>query len=193
MASAGHTEVSYEEMLQAIDTGLPLGTHLYNAMSSFEHRTPGAIGALLTDDRIRVGIIMDRVHLHEGALRLAYQRKGPEGLALVTDAMEAAGMADGEHELSGRRVRLENGSVRLPDGTLAGSALTMDQAGRNNVTFMGSPLEDAVRMASETPAEILGVFEKGRITPGVDADLVVLSAEGRGDHRGWRDRTPWEG
>ena len=178
VASAGHTEASYEEMLRAIDTGLPMGTHLYNAMSSFEHRAPGAVGALLTDDRVRVGIIADGVHVHEGALRLAYQRKGPEGLALVTDAMEAAGMAEGEYELSGRRVRLENGSVRLPDGTLAGSALTMDQAVRNGVTFMGSPLKDAVRMASETPADILGVFEKGRITPGADADLVVLNTEG---------------
>jgi N-acetylglucosamine-6-phosphate deacetylase len=179
VASAGHTEASYDDMLHAIDTGLTMGTHLYNAMSSFEHRAPGAVGALLTDDRVRVGIIADGVHVHKGALRLAYQRKGPEGLALVTDAMEAAGMTEGEYELSGRRVRLEDGCVRLPDGTLAGSALTMDQAVRNGVTFMGSPLEDAVRMASETPAEILGVFEKGRITPGADADLVVLSAEGR--------------
>ena len=86
-------------------------------------------------------------------------------------------MAEGEYELSGRRVRLENGSVRLPDGTLAGSALTMDQAVRNGVTFMGSSLKDAVRMASETPADILGVFEKGRIRPGSDADLVILSTE----------------
>ncbi|MFL6058601.1 MAG: N-acetylglucosamine-6-phosphate deacetylase [Rubrobacteraceae bacterium] len=178
VASAGHTEASYEEILQAIDTGLPMGTHLYNAMSSFEHRAPGAVGALLTDERVHAGIIADGVHVHEGALRLAYQRKGPEGLALVTDAMEAAGMAEGEYELSGRRVRLENGSVRLPDGTLAGSALTMDQAVRNAVQFMGAPLQDAVRMASETPAEILGMFEKGRITPGADADLVVLSTEG---------------
>jgi N-acetylglucosamine-6-phosphate deacetylase len=178
-ASAGHTEASYEDMLRAIGAGLPMGTHLYNAMSSFEHRAPGAVGALLTDDRVRVGIIADGVHVHEGrALRLAYQRKGAEGLALVTDAMEAAGMADGEYELSGRRVRLENGSVRLPDGTLVGSALTMDQAVRNGVKLMSIPLKDAVRMASETPADILGLFEKGKITPGADADLVVLSTEG---------------
>jgi N-acetylglucosamine-6-phosphate deacetylase len=101
-------------MLQAIDTGLPLGTRLYNAMSSFEHRTPGVVGALLTDDRIRADIIVDGVHLHEGALRLAYQRKGSEGLAVVTDAMEAAGMADGEYELSGRRVRLRTAPFASP-------------------------------------------------------------------------------
>jgi N-acetylglucosamine-6-phosphate deacetylase len=178
VASAGHTEASYEEILQAIDTGLPMGTHLYNAMSSFEHRAPGAVGALLTDERVRAGIIADGVHVHEGALRLAYQRRGPEGLALVTDAMEAAGMAEGKYELSGRRVRLEKGSVRLPDGTLAGSALTMDRAVRNAVEFMGARLQDSVRMASETPAKILSVSRKGRIKPGADADLVVLSTEG---------------
>ena len=179
VASAGHTDATYEEMLRAIDAGLPMGTHLYNAMSSFEHRAPGAVGALLTDDRVRVGIVADGVHVHEGALRLAYKQKGPGGLTLVTDAMEAAGMAEGEYELSGRKVRLENGSVRLPDGTLAGSALTMDQAVRNAVKFMGIPLEDAVRMASESPAEILSLSEKGRVVPRADADLVVLSPEGR--------------
>ena len=96
---------------------------------------------------------------------------GPEGLALVTDAIEATLMAEGEYELSGRR-------VRLPDGTLAGSALTMDQAVRNGAEFLDIPLQDAVRMASETPGEILGMLEKGRIMPGADADLVVLSTEG---------------
>ena len=178
VASIGHTDATYEETLRALDAGFSKGTHIYNAMSSFEHRAPGAVGALLTDDRVRTGIIADGVHVHEGALRLAYREKGPGGLALVTDAMEAAGMDEGEYELSGRRVRLENDAVRLPDGTLAGSALTMDQAVRNAVEFLGIPLEDAVRMASETPARILGLSEKGRVAPGADADLVVLSAEG---------------
>jgi N-acetylglucosamine-6-phosphate deacetylase len=178
VASVGHTDATYEETLRAFDAGFSKGAHLYNAMSSFEHRAPGAVGALLTDDRVRTGIIADGVHVHEGALRLAYREKGPRGLALVTDAMEAAGMAEGEYELSGRKVRLENGSVRLPDGTLAGSVLTMDQAVRNAVRFLGIPLEDGVRMASETPAEVLGLSEKGRIAPGADANLVIHSTEG---------------
>ena len=139
---------------------------------------------MLTDDRVRAGIIADGVHVHEGALRLAYREKGIEGLALVTDAMEAAGMDDGEYELSGRTVRLEGGFVRLPDGTLAGSSLTMDGAVRNAVKFLGIPLQEAVRMASETPAEILGMPEKGRIVPGADADLVIL------DHKGVSCRRP---
>lgn len=178
VASLGHTNATYEQVLRALDVGFSKATHLYNAMSPFEHRAPGTIGAVLTDDRVRAGIIADGVHAHEGALRLAYREKGIEGLALVTDAMEAAGMDDGEYELSGRTVRLENGSVCLPDGTLAGSSLTMDGAVRNAVKFLGIPLQKAVRMASETPAEILSLSEKGRLEPGADADLVVLDWKG---------------
>src|SRR5918993_1308087 len=142
VASAGHTNASYEETLQAIDAGLSMGTHLYNAMSHFEHRAPNAVGALLTD------------------------------------AMEAAGMPSGEYELSGRKVRLEDGEVRLPDGTLAGSALTMDRAVSNAVELLRVPIPEAVRMATQTPAEILGIHGKGRIVTGADADLVLLAPSG---------------
>lgn len=178
VASAGHTEAMYEEVLQAADAGLSLGTHLYNAMSPLHHRSPGAVGALLTDDRLRTGIIADGVHVHEGALRLAYRAKGTEGLALVTDATEAAGMPPGDYELGGHKVRLEDGAVRLPDGTLAGSALTMDGAVRNTVRFLGVPLAQAARMASETPATILNLDRKGRIATSYDADFTILDPEG---------------
>lgn len=178
VASIGHTDATYEEISHAIDAGFSKATHLYNAMSPLQHRAPGTVGAVLTDDRLRAGIIADGVHVHEGALRLAYKAKGTEGLALVTDAMEAAGMGDGEYKLSGRWVRLEGGSVRLPDGTLAGSALTMDTAVRNAVTYLGIPLHEAVRMASQTPAEILDMPAKGRISPGADADFTLLDHDG---------------
>jgi N-acetylglucosamine-6-phosphate deacetylase len=177
--SAGHTDATFEEILRALDSGLGMGTHLFNAMSPFAHRAPGTVGAILADDRVRAGIIVDGVHSHEGALRVAYRQKGPEGLALVTDAMEAAGMPSGEYELSGRKVRLDGGAVRLPDGTLAGSALTMDIAVHNAERMLHIPLHDALRMATQTPAEILGMPGKGRIVPGADADLVVLGQEGR--------------
>ena len=180
LASAGHTDASYEEVLRAVEeAGLSAATHLYNAMSPLSHRAPGVVGAVLDDDRVRPGIIADGVHVHEGALRVAYRQKGPEGLALVTDAMEAAGMSPGEYELSGRKVRLEDGAVRLPDGTLAGSALTMDQAVLNAVELMRASLEDAVRMATETPASMLRMPEKGRIARGADADLVVMGDDGK--------------
>lgn len=178
VASAGHTDATYEEVVRALDAGLSMGTHLYNAMSPLQHRAPGAAGALLTDDRARAGIIADGVHVHEGALRVAYRVKGARGLALVTDAMEAAGMPPGAYELSGRLVRLQDGAVRLPDGTLAGSALTMDQAVRNAVDFLGVSLEEAVGMATETPADILGLMNKGRIKVGADADLTLLARDG---------------
>ena len=178
VASAGHTDASYEEVLRTADVGLSMGTHLYNAMSPLKHRAPGAVGALLTEDRLRAGIIADGVHVHRGALRVAYRQKGSEGLALVTDAMEAAGMLPGEYELSGRKVRLEDGAVRLPDGTLAGSALTMDRAVCNVVELLSIPFQDAIRMATETPAAILGMTGKGKIVPGADADLTVLTPDG---------------
>lgn len=177
VASAGHTDAAYEELRRALDAGLRMGTHLFNAMSPLQHRAPGAVGALLADDRARVGIIADGVHVHEGALQVAYRGKGSRGLALVTDAMEAAGMPDGEYELSGRLVRLQDGAVRLPDGTLAGSALTMDQAVRNAEDFLGVSLEEAVRMATQTPADILGLADRGRIAVGADADLTLLARD----------------
>ena len=176
--SAGHTDATYEELTHAVDEGLRTGTHLYNAMSPLEHRAPGAVGALLSDNRTRVGIIADGVHVHEAALQIAYRQKGPDALALVTDAMEAAGMPDGEYELGGRKVRLEAGAVRLPDGSLAGSALTMDAALRNAIRLLDIPLHEALRMITSTPAAVLGLPAKGRISLGADADLVVLSAEG---------------
>ena len=178
VASAGHTEATYEEITRAAEVGLSLGTHLYNAMRPLAHREPGAVGALLTDDRLRVGIIADGVHVHEAALRLAYRAKGSEGLVLVTDAMAAAGMTPGDYELGGRRVHLEDGAVRLPDGTLAGSALTMDEAVRNAAEFLDISLTEAVRMASEVPASALNLEGKGRIAAGCDADFVLLDARG---------------
>lgn len=178
VASAGHTEATYEEVLAAVDAGLELGTHLYNAMSAMGHRAPGAVGALLASERVRVGVVPDGVHVHKGALRVAYRIKGPENLFLVTDAMAAAGMPPGDYELGGRRVRLDDGAVRLPDGTLAGSALTMDLAVRNVAKLLGIPTRDAVRMATETPADVLGMRGKGRIVPGADADLALLAPDG---------------
>jgi N-acetylglucosamine-6-phosphate deacetylase len=177
-ASAGHTEATYDEVARAADAGLRLGTHLYNAMRPLAHREPGTVGALLTHDRIRTGIIADGVHVHEAAIRLAHRAKGSEGLILVTDATEAAGMPPGDYELGGRKVRLEDGAVRLPDGTLAGSALTMDEAVRNAIRFLGVSLTQAARMAAETPAAALNLDGKGKIAVGCDADFVLLDEEG---------------
>ena len=111
-------------------------------------------------------------------MRVAYRAKGADGLALVTDAMEAAGMPDGVYELSGRRVTVAHGAARLDDGTLAGAAVTMDEAVRRAAGFLGVSLEEAIRMATRTPARALGLDRIGQIAPGSDADLVVLGPDG---------------
>ena len=147
-------------------------------MRGLGHREPGAAGALLSDRRLRTGIIADGIHVHPAALRIAHRAKGAEGLVLVTDAMQAAGMPDGVYELSGRRVSVADGAARLDDGTLAGATVTMDEAVRRAAAFLEVDLETAVRMATRTPAEALGLDRIGRIVPGAEADLVLLGPDG---------------
>jgi N-acetylglucosamine-6-phosphate deacetylase len=178
VASAGHTEATYDEVVRAADAGLTLGTHLFNAMSPLGHREPGPAGALLSDERLRTGIIADGIHVHPAALRIAHRAKGTEGLVLVTDAMQAAGMPGGTYALSGRRVNVADGAARLDDGTLAGATATMDEVIRRAQGFLGLSLEETIRMATRTPAQALGLDRVGQIAPGAEADLVVLGADG---------------
>ncbi|HEY7414487.1 MAG TPA: N-acetylglucosamine-6-phosphate deacetylase [Ktedonobacteraceae bacterium] len=175
----GHTMATYEQALHAIDGGARHSTHLFNAMPSLGHREPGSAGALLTDHRATVEMIADGIHLHPAMLRLIFACRGVREVALITDAVAAAGLPDGEHEFINRKVRIAHGSVRLADGTLAGSGLTLDRAVRNMVAFTGMNWAEAIRMASLTPAEITGVAErKGKVAPGMDADLIALDEQG---------------
>jgi len=175
----GHTAAIYERVIRAIDGGARHSTHLFNAMSRLDHRQPGTAGALLTDTRATVEVITDGIHLHPAILRLALAARGPRDVALITDAVVAAGLPDGEYEFINRTVRVANGSVRLVDGTLAGSVLTLDRAIRNMVALAGTSWSDAIRMATLTPATITNVSNrKGKVAPGMDADLVVLDEQG---------------
>ncbi len=175
----GHTAATYEQAIHAIDGGARHSTHLFNAMSGLENRLPGVPGALLTDSRATVEVIADGIHLHPAMLKLVVACRGPRNVALITDAVAAAGLPDGEYEFIKRQVKVIDGSVRLANGTLAGSALTLDRAVRNMVEFVGMRWADAIRMASLTPAEITGVSNwKGKVAPGMDADLVVLDEQG---------------
>lgn len=175
----GHTAATYEQAIHAIDGGARHSTHLFNAMSSLEHRSPGVPGALLTEQRATVEVIADGIHLHPAILKLVFACRGPRDVALITDAVAAAGLPDGEYEFVRRKVKVTDGSVRLANGTLAGSALTLDRAVRNMVALAGMGWADAIRMASLTPAEITGVSDrKGKVAPGMDADLVVLDEQG---------------
>jgi N-acetylglucosamine-6-phosphate deacetylase len=177
IVSLGHTRATYEELSRGIDAGARMVTHLFNAMTPFHHRAPGALGAALVDDRITVGLVPDGVHSHPAALQLALRAKGAERIAIVTDAMSAAGMPPGTYELAGKKVLVDATSARLEDGTLAGSILTLDEAVRRMVRLAEASALDALRMASEVPARLLGLRDKGRIAVGCDADLVVLDSD----------------
>lgn len=175
----GHTAATYDQALHAIDGGARHSTHLFNAMSRLDHRQPGPAGALLTDLRVTVEMIADGIHLHPAVLKLAVAARGPRDVALITDAVVAAGLPDGEYEFINRTVHVTGGSVHLADGTLAGSALTLDRAVRNMVALAGVSWSDAIRMATLTPASITGISKrKGRVALGMDADLVVLDEQG---------------
>lgn len=173
VVSAGHSQASALRASLAFSSGVTAVTHLFNAMSGSEHRAPGLAAAALAGDVV-CGLIVDGVHVDPVLVRIAYRAKGWRQLALVTDAMMAAGVGDGDYYLGGSVVRVHDGEARLPDGTLAGSTLTLDQAVRNMVAFAGCSPAEAVCMASATPARLLGLAHKGTLTPGADADVLIL-------------------
>ena len=169
--SLGHSSATLEEVLACVDAGARMVTHLFNGMPALHHREPGIVGAALTDDRIVAGLIADLVHVHPTAIAVAFRAK-PRRIALVTDAVAWRGARIGRIEI------VHDGTApRLPDGTLAGSSLTMDQAVRNVVDHAGIAVEDALVAASTTPAAVLGLADRGRLAPGARADLVALDPD----------------
>ena len=166
----GHTAASYEQAVEALEHGASSFTHLFNAMSVLHHRAPGAAGAALAH-ATRAEIIPDLLHVHPGAIRAAL-RAIPE-LYAVTDATAAAGMPDGDYRLGRQTVTKCLGGVRLADGTLAGSTLTMDQALRNLVAI-GLTLAEASARVSTLAAAYLGLTDRGVLREGAWADVVVL-------------------
>jgi N-acetylglucosamine-6-phosphate deacetylase len=169
----GHTLGTYEDGVAALERGAGGFTHLFNAMSGMHHRTPGTVGAALAHAQY-AEIIPDLVHVHPGAL-LAALRAIP-CLYCVTDSTAAAGMPDGEYRLGRHSVTKCLGGVRLADGTLAGSTLTMDQALRNLIA-LGLSIGDASRRVSTYAADHLGLGERGRLCEGAYADMVALDAD----------------
>jgi N-acetylglucosamine-6-phosphate deacetylase len=169
----GHTLGSYDDGVAALQHGAGGFTHLFNAMTGLHHRAPGVAGAALAHAQY-AEIIPDLLHVHPGAIRVAL--RAIPCLYCVTDSTAAAGMPDGDYRLGRHRVTKCLGGVRLPDGTLAGSTLTMDQALRNLVG-LGLPLDDASRRVSTYAADHLGLADRGRLQGGAWADLVVLDRE----------------
>ena len=170
----GHTLGSYEDGVQALARGASGFTHLFNAMTGMHHREPGMVGAALAHATYSE-IIPDLLHAHAGAIRVAL--RAIPCLYCVTDSTAAAGMPDGDYKLGRHKVTKCLGGVRLPDGTLAGSTLTMDQALRNLVDELGLDLADASRRTATHAADHLGVPDRGRLQPGAWADWVVLDRD----------------
>lgn len=173
IVSIGHSECDYDTALQAIDWGVNCLTHTYNAMPPLHHRAPGPIGAGYMK-KIYAQVICDGFHVLPPVMLATYQMFGPERMVIISDSVGSAGLPDGTYyDVSGLEVVVRKGDVvRLADGTVAGSSSTLWECVRT-ATRCGIPFDDAVRMASRTPAEMLGV-NKGVIAPGYDADLLLI-------------------
>lgn len=176
--SAGHTDADFEGIKRAVGQGVSQLTHLCNAMNGIHHRDIGAVGAAFQIGGLRAELIADGVHVVDEMLQLIYNNVGSERIILITDAMRAKGLPDGDYELGGQPVKVANGRAVLENGTLAGSVLKMDEAVRRMLDLDGVTLRDVVQMASINPAKQIGVFDrKGSITEGKDADILLVDDE----------------
>ncbi|MGN7415427.1 N-acetylglucosamine-6-phosphate deacetylase [Paenibacillus sp. SAF-068] len=179
-AALGHTDATYEEVERAVEAGLHHAVHTFNAMTPLHHRQPGAAGAVLSDPRISAEVIADGIHVHPAAISILAQLKQQDDqLVLITDAMSAAGLDDGEYKIGDLPVIVKHGEARLKDGgALAGSTLTMIRGFRYLVQEVGLSLNAASRAASLTPARLLGIDHRtGSLAQGKQADIVLLNAE----------------
>lgn len=178
VVAMAHTNATYAEAKKGIDYGATIATHLYNGMRNFSHREPGIIGAVLNDDRVFCEIIYDRIHLHDVAVDIALKMKGYNKVVLVSDAMRATGLEDGEYELGNQRVKVLNKAARLESGNLAGSTLNLREAVYNMVSFLDVPIHEAVKMASLNAAKSINVNDKlGSIEVGKKADLIFFDRD----------------
>jgi N-acetylglucosamine-6-phosphate deacetylase len=174
----GHTNATYEETLRGLEAGLRHVTHMMNAMRSFHHREPGAVGAVLMHDEFTMQIITDGVHLHPEVVAWLVRMKGPSRLSIITDGMAATGMPPGRYTYAGVEYSVKDGAARYADGTLVGTACTQLELVRRARQFAGLDLAEAVNMASLYPARILGVDgRKGSIAEGRDADLLISDSK----------------
>lgn len=173
-ASVGHSAATHEQMKSAIRWGVTRVTHTFNAQSPLKHREIGVAGTALLYDELYTELIADCVHVSVPAIKLLMKCKPKDKLILITDALRAKGLADGESELGGQKVFVKNGEARLADGTLAGSVLKMNVAIKNLTEQAGADFLDAVNCATVNPATALGYSDLGKIRTGNLADFTVL-------------------
>lgn len=180
VAALGHTDASYDEVQKAVEAGLSHGVHTFNAMTGLHHRKPGTAGAMLSDDRLSAEIIADGIHVHPAGVRILARMKQDYNLILITDAMSATGMPDGEYTLGDLPVVVEDGIATLksnPD-SLAGSTLTMIKGFRFLVETIGLDIERASQIASRNPAKRIGIDNRtGSLKPGYQADVLLLNSD----------------
>ena len=169
--SIGHTDADYDCGIEAIENGACCLTHTFNAMPPLHHRNPGVIGAAI-DKNIYIQVICDGIHIHKSVIKMLYKTFGADRMILISDSMCATGLKDGVYTFGGQAVRVENSIARTMDGAIAGSTSTLLTCVKKAVAF-GIPIEDAFKMASETPSELLGI-KKGRLQEGYDAEFIVL-------------------
>lgn len=178
IVSAGHTDATLDITKKAKELGLSNITHLFNGMRPLHHREPGIVGTALIEDELSVELIADGFHLADTILKLVYKTKPKDKIILVTDAMMAAGLNDGEYSLAGQKVLVKDGKATLESGSLAGSTLRMNKAVKNFKEKVGVKLEDAVYIASYSPAKLLGVEnKKGSLEVGKDADIIIFDKD----------------
>ena len=173
--AVGHTNATYEQVMVAVEHGLRQATHTFNGMPGLNHRTPGALGAVLSDERIWAQLIVDGIHVHPAIVKLLIKAKGIDRTVVITDAIRATGMSDGDYALGDQLVHVKDGIARTDAGGLAGSTLTMDQALRNVMEFANLSLAEALPMLTRVPAASIGMeHHKGSLAAGFDADILVL-------------------
>lgn len=178
VSSLGHTDCTYEQARDAIRQGATSVSHTFNAMRGLHHRNAGTVGAALIEENLNCELICDLIHVSNPVVQLLYKNKGKSGICLITDAMEAKWMPDGDYQLGGQKVIVKNGVARLEDGTLAGSTLKMNEAISNFMKATGASLLDAVDLATINPAKCLRIEDrKGSIEVGKDADFVVVDKD----------------
>lgn len=175
--SIAHTEADYEQVKHAFEQGATHATHLYNAMTGFHHREPGAVGAVLESKSVCAELICDGLHIHPAVLRVTFAALGEDRTVIISDSMRGAGQPDGVSELGGQKVLIKNGQARLSDGTLAGSTTYILEEIKNLVRF-GVPLKQVIKSATINPAKEIHEDDKiGSIKVGKQADLVVLDKD----------------
>lgn len=178
VVAAAHTNANYEEAIAGFNAGITLCSHFFNGMRNFHHREPGIIGAALINPNVYCEIIADMIHLHPCTIKLTLLAKGIDKTILITDSISATGLPDGYYELEGIRIIVKNGiSRRVDTGDLAGSTLTMDKVVKNMVNKIGIDIKDAIKMLTLNPAKVINDKERGIITQGAIANLVILDKE----------------